>query len=100
MEEPGRTLGERAQAERSAIAAQLRRRDLPPRLRERLEMVQGVALGQAEATIAAWSGRSVVRIRYWLARYAQYGIAALADAPRTGRPPKANAAYRAALDAA
>jgi transposase len=59
-----------------------------------------VALGQDEATIAAWSGRSVERIRYWLGRYQQDGIGALADAPRSGRPPKADAAYLTALDGA
>jgi transposase len=57
-------------------------------------------LGQDEATIAAWSGRSLVRIRHWLTRYAQDGIAALTDAPRAGRPPRADAAYMAALETA
>ena len=42
-------------------------------------MVKGIALGQDAATIAAWSGRSLLRIRYWLARYARDGIAALAE---------------------
>ena len=46
-------------AERSArIEAELRRRDLPPRVRERLEMVKGAALGQDAAEIARWAGRS------------------------------------------
>lgn len=100
MDETVVSLPERARAERPLIEAALRRRDLPPRLRERLELVKGVALGQDEATIAAWSGRSRPRIRYWLERYRQAGIAALADAPRSGRPPKADGAYLAALDTA
>jgi transposase len=94
------SLSERAQAERPLIEAALRRRDLAPWLRERLELVKGVALGQDEAELAAWSGRSVERIRYWLGRYQQEGIGALAAAPRAGRPPKADAPYLAALDAA
>jgi transposase len=94
------SLRERAEAERPLIEAELQRRDLAPRLRERLEMVKGIALGQDEATIAAWSGRSRERIRYWLGRYQQAGIGAPADAPRSGRPPKADASYLAALDAA
>jgi transposase len=94
------SLSERAVAERLAIEAQLRRRDLAPRLRERLEMVKAIALGQDVATIAVWSGRSVARIRYWLTRYHQHGVGALADAPRSGRPPKADVAYLTALDAA
>lgn len=93
-------LRERAEAERTLIETELRRRDLPPRLRERLEMVKGVALGQDATTIATWSGRSLSRIRHWLTRYAQDGIAALADAPRAGRPPQADAAYVVALEAA
>src|ERR1700736_1368676 len=93
------SLSERAVAERLAIEAQLRRRDWAPRLRERLEMVKAIALGQDVATIAVWSGRSVARIRYWLTRYHQHGVGALADAPRSGRPPKADAAYLTALDA-
>jgi transposase len=100
MDGPVLSLQERAQAERSLIEAELHRRDLAPRLRERLEMVKGMALGQDEATIAAWSGRSVERIRYWLGRYQRDGIGALADAPRSGRPPKADVAYLTALDAA
>jgi transposase len=39
-------------------------------------------------------------VRRWLAAYQDGGIAALADAPRQGRPPKADAAYLAALEAA
>jgi transposase len=38
-------------------------------------------------------------VRYWLAAYQAGGIAALADAPRQGRPPKADPAYLVALAA-
>jgi transposase len=86
--------------QRAAVEAALRRRDLAPRLRERLEMVKGAALGQDEATIAAWVGRTPRTVRRWLRRFAAGGIAALADAPRPGRPPEADAAYLAALEAA
>jgi transposase len=85
-------------AQRAAVETALSRRDLPPRLRERLEMVKGVALGQDLAVIGAWSGRSARTIRRWLARFAAGGPAALADAPRAGRPAKADAAYLAALE--
>jgi len=86
--------------QRAAVEATLRRRDLAPRLRERLEMVKGAALGQDEATIAAWVGRTPRTVRRWLGRFAAGGVAALADAPRPGRPPEADAAYLAALGAA
>jgi transposase len=100
MDGSPRSLQERTQAERPLIEAELRRRDLPPRLRERLELVKGIALGQDASALAAWSGRSLGRIRYWLRRYQQDGIGALHDAPRSGRPPKADSAYLTALESA
>lgn len=87
-------------AQRTAMEAALRRRDLAPRLRERLEMVKAAALGQDLAAIARWSGRTPATVRRWLAAYQDGGIAALADAPRQGRPPKADAAYLTVLEAA
>ena len=86
--------------QRRTVEAALRRQDLTPRLRERLEMVKAAALGQDLAAIAAWSGRTPETVRRWLAVFAAGGIDALADAPRQGRPPKADAAYRTALEAA
>lgn len=86
--------------ERTAVEAALRRRDLPPRVRERLEMVKATALGQDLEAIVRWSGRTPETVRRWLAAFREGGIAALADAPRRGRPAKADAAYRAALEAA
>jgi transposase len=86
--------------ERSAVEAVLRQRDLAPRQRERLEMVKAAALGHDLDQIAAWSGRTPETVRHWLARFRAGGIAALADAPRHGRPPKADAAYLTALETA
>lgn len=83
--------------ERTAVEAALRRRDLTPRVRERLEMVKAAALGHDLTQIAAWSGRTPATVRHWLDRFRGGGIAALADAPRQGRPPKADAVYLAAL---
>jgi transposase len=87
-------------AQRTAVEAALRRRDLAPRVRERLEMVKAAALGQDLGAIARWSGRTPATVRRWLAAYREGGLAALADAPRHGRPPKADAAYLATLEAA
>jgi transposase len=89
-----------ARDQREAVEAVLRRRELSPRLRERVEMVKAVALGYGPAAIAAWSGRSVRTVGYWLERFATSGLAALADAPRSGRPRRATPAYLAALEAA
>jgi transposase len=82
------------------VEATLRRRDLAPRMRERLEMVKAAALGQDVEGIARWSGRTPETVRHWLERFRAGGLATLGDAPRSGRPPKADAAYLVALAAA
>src|SRR4051812_16828626 len=56
-------------AQRTAVATALRRRDLTPRLRERLEMVKAATLSQDVAVIAQWSGRTPETVRRWLAAY-------------------------------
>jgi transposase len=86
-------------AQRAAVEAMLSTRDLAPRLRERLEMVKGAAVGWDVAAIAAWSGRTPRTVRRWLAAFRTGGIAALADVPHRGRPRRADAAYLAALEA-
>jgi transposase len=83
--------------QRAEVETLLRRRDLSPRVRERLEMVKARALGQDLEAIAAWSGRTGRTIKRWLRRYGQGGEAAMADAPRAGRPVRADTAYRQAL---
>jgi transposase len=89
-----------ARDQREAIEAVLRRRELSPRLRERVEMVKAVALGYGPEASATWSGRSVRTVAYWLERFVTSGLGGLADAPRAGRPPRATPAYLAALGAA
>ena len=83
---------------RAVVEAWLRQRELSPRMRERLEMVKAHVLGQDLATIMAWSGRSGRTVRRWVEQFASGGVAALADAPRSGRPPQADVAYLAALE--
>jgi transposase len=87
-----------ARDSREAAEGALRRRDLAPRVRERLEMVKGVALGHPLADVARWSGRTERTVVRWLAAFAAGGIAALADAPRSGRPARADGVYLAALE--
>ena len=80
--------------EREEVRAALRREDLPPRVRERLEMVKAADLGRDLDEIAAWSGRTPRTVRRWLGAFAEGGgIEALSDAPRSGRPVVAGAAY-------
>jgi transposase len=85
---------------RVAVEAALRRRDLAPRVRERLEMVKGVALGQPLVDVARWSGHGERTVVRWVRAFVEGGITALADAPRSGRPARADAAYLTALERA
>jgi transposase len=87
--------------ERKEVKATLRREDLAPRVRERLEMVKAADLGHGLEEVAAWSGRTPRTVRRWLGRFASGdGIAALADGARSGRPARADAAYLLALEEA
>jgi transposase len=93
----GMELGEERRGE---VEEALRRRDLTPRVRERLEMVKAVGLGYDVSRIEEWSGREARTIRRWVRAYLRRGLAGLADAPRSGRPAEADAAYLAALERA
>jgi transposase len=86
--------------QRATVEAVLARRELAPRQRERLEMVKAAWLGEDVATIARWSGRTPRTVRRWLRAFRDGGGSALAGAPIPGRPPRADAAYLAALEAA
>jgi transposase len=86
--------------QQTVIEELFHRQDLTPWVRERLEMVRAAAMGQDLAWIARWSGRSTRTVRFWLERFGEQGLEALADAPRPGRPPRADVAYRQALEAA
>jgi transposase len=83
--------------QRGAVEQRLARRDLSRRERERVEMVKAAALGYEDEAIARWSGRTVRTVRRWLKRFRAEGPDALGDAPRTGRPAKADGAYRERL---
>jgi transposase len=89
-----------AREAQAGVETALRRRDLAPRVRERLEMVKAVALGYSLAEVARWSGRAERTVGRWLAAFAAGGVAGVADAPRAGRPPRADGAYLAALERA
>ncbi len=89
-----------SEAERTRVEGLLRQRELPPRQRERLEMVKAASLGQDLQVIALWSGRTPRTIRHWLLHFKEGGPDALLDAPRSGRPLEADASYLEALDAA
>lgn len=86
--------------ERAEVAALLHQPDLAPRVRERLEMVKCASLGFDAGAICTWSGRTSRTVRRWLTAFQTGGLLALTDAPRSGRPRQADAAYLRALEAA
>jgi transposase len=94
------TMPEISDEQRAQVEEKLHRRDVLPRTRERLEMVKAAALGHELDAIVRWSGRSPGTVRFWLDRFAVDGVSGLADAPRTGRPARADAAYLEALERA
>lgn len=67
-----------------------------------MEMVKAADLGHDLDEIVAWSGRKPRTVRRWLSAFATTGggIEALADAPRSGRPVVADAAYLRAMEEA
>jgi Homeodomain-like domain-containing protein len=64
-EQAGRLI-ELGEEPRQELERRLRRPDLTPRERERLEMVKAAALGQDLGAIGAWTGRSERTVRRWL----------------------------------
>jgi transposase len=89
-----------SEEQRVEVEGVLRRRDLSPRQRERLEMVKAIGLGQEVGEVARWSGRTPRTVRQWVGRFTRSGVDAVCDAPRSGRPARADAAYQEALESA
>ena len=68
------------------------------RVRTRAQMVLLAAeRGMVAAEIAAVVRQDEETVRRWFARYLAEGAEGLSDAPRSGAPPKATAAYRERL---
>jgi transposase len=100
MEQSAATVIPVTPEQQAAVEAWLHQPTLSPRLRERLEMVKAASLGWDWDAIAAWSDRTPRTVHHWLTRFTTGGIAALGDAPRSGRPTIADASYQDALDRA
>lgn len=100
VEEIQEMIVELTEAERTELRDALGRERSNPRVRERLEMAEAADLGHDLETIAAWSGRKPRTVRRWLAAFSAGGVAAVADAARSGRPPRADERYLRELEAA
>ena len=87
-------------AEHVGDLRRLMKTDPDPRVRRRAQAVLLVAQGESVLGVARLFRTAPHRIRAWRDRYLERGRAGLADAPRTGRPPKLGAGERALLDEA
>src|SRR6266699_3819787 len=81
--------------EEAVLAARARSVRSPYRDRLRAQIVLAAAAGSTNAAIAAQVGVHVDTVRKWRRRFAAAGLAGLADAPRSGRPPVFTATDRA-----
>jgi transposase len=61
-------------------------RTAPHRVVQRAQIIRASAHGETVPAIARQVGLSAFRVRAWLRRFNQHGLAGLADAPRSGRP--------------
>ena len=86
--------------QREDVERQLRRTDLTRRVRERLEMVKAAALGDEVERIARWSGRSEAPWSGGWRALPRVGRRRAGDAPRSGRPVRADEAYLPAMETA
>jgi transposase len=75
------------------------RRSKSVRTAHRLLAIRDIMLGRARKWVCAQYGVSRENLRHWIRWYNEEGSAGLADAARSGRPPKLNAAQLASLKA-
>jgi transposase len=81
------------------VRERLRRRDLAPHTRLRLECIRLMAWGMTVPDVAGLLECNHVTVRGAVHRFAEGGFDALEDAPRAGRPPSVGRADREALAA-
>src|SRR5262245_24414407 len=79
---------------------QLTRTDPDPRVRRRAHALLLLSEGRSVVAVARLFGTAPHRVRTWRGRFLDRGRDGLADEPRTGRPPKLDAAALAFLEEA
>ncbi len=86
-------------AQRAELNAWARQRELPSRLRDRLEMVRLSDLGHSVEQIAAALGCHHTTVRRQLHAFRRGGLPALRPVPPAGRPARLRPEHLAALEA-
>jgi transposase len=84
-------------AERKTLRKRVRGAKTCWRDRLRAQIVLAAARGRPNARTAADLGVTVDTVRKWRGRFAELGLAGLADLPRSGRPRRISEADRAAV---
>lgn len=69
------------------IARLIRAQTAPVRLARRARIIARAQEGLRLPAVAAELGVSAATVRQWVGRFNAHGLAGLADAPRSGRPP-------------
>ena len=85
---------------RQGLLRRLTRTGPDPRVRRRAHALLLLVEGHSVAAVARRFGTAPNRVRAWRSRFPARGRPGLADEPRTGRPPKPDAAAPAFLDEA
>lgn len=85
---------------RQEVRRPLTRTDPDPRVRRRAHALHLLAEGHSVAAVARLVETAPNRVRAWRSRFLAGGRPSLADEPRTGRPPKLDAAALAFLEEA
>lgn len=84
-------------ADRKTLKKRVRGAKTCWRDRQRAQIVLAAGRGRGNARIAADFGVAVDTVRKWRGRFAERGLAGLADLPRSGRPRRISEADRAAV---
>jgi len=74
--------------EREGLHQLAHSRTAPAREVERAQMIWHLLAGERVPAVARRLGRSEPRVRHWLKRFNELGLAGLAEQPRPGRPPQ------------
>jgi transposase len=86
-----------AQEDRRELRRQVRAKGAPARIVERARIVLLAAEGLPGNQIAEKVGCSEPTVVLWRSRFAAHGLAGLADAPRSGKPPTIPQSVRDAI---
>lgn len=84
--------------QRTELNVRARQREIPPRLRDRLEMIRLSDLGWPIPRIADYLDTHEQTVRKYVKSFLEVGFPALPDRARSGRPPTLGASHLRAIE--